>query len=72
MEDNALNDIIPLLLVLIYALATPRAIICLINISKEPEDADKHKKHLRNLFIFVALATCIVEIVNLLTEYFKF
>lgn len=72
MEQNALNELIPLLLLVLYALAIPRGIICLVNISKDPDEADKHKKRLKNMIIFVALATCIMEIVNLLTNYFTF
>ena len=61
---NSLKNLIGILQGIILAAATPRAIVCLMRIINDTDQRNLYVKRLKNLLVFVAISTCVLQLLS--------
>lgn len=67
---DGVQELINWLLVLIPIAAAPRAIMCLISINADAEQAGTYSRRLKNLLYFVVIAETITALLAVIKRYF--
>lgn len=66
---STIDSFITALLVLLPASAAVRAIICLIKMQMDSEQASVYKRRLINLLIFTVIAECVMGLLSIVSRY---
>ncbi len=61
-----LRTLIYTALALVYVAATPRAIHCLIKLAMDSDQAHLYKQRLKNLVLYVIIATAVLDLLLLI------
>ena len=66
---DTLKEILIALMILIPVAAAPRAIFCIGKIASDPDQDSTYKARLKNLFVFVLIAECALDLIFILQKY---
>lgn len=67
---NHISEIITAGMVLIPLGAVPRAIYCVNKIMSDPEQEQVYRRRLKNLLVFVVIAECALDVIQIIQKYF--